>query len=172
MDLIGLICFQKERIILRGVPGVLSSQDGKLGLGGSGKAGQGDPGSRIHRDVFRHHSLALVLRAAGRYSEPVHHSRWVPAMPSWGLLMGCNKKPHLPFAILAGITVLVAEKGLQVAAAMYDAKDKHVLVFDTVNDDILPHRHAAASGTEIVIAGTSDIGEARRHEQAVGEGVN
>jgi len=53
----------------------------------------------------------------------------------------------------------VTEKGLQVAATMYDAKHKHVLVFDTVNEDILPHSHAAASGAEIVIAGTSDIGK-------------
>ena len=66
----------------------------------------------------------------------------------------------------------MVEKGLEIAAAMYDAKDKHVLVFDTVNDDILPHSHAASSGAEIVIAGTSDIGEARQHEKAVGEGVD
>jgi hypothetical protein len=55
---------------------------------------------------------------------------------------------------------------------MYDAKDKHILVFNTVNDDILPHSHASASGAEIVIAGTSDVGEARQHEKTVGDGVN
>jgi len=81
-------------------------------------------------------------------------------------------QPAHPQQPPAGRSVLVAEKGLQVAATMYDAKDKHVLVFDAVNDDIPPHRHAAASGAEIVIAGTSDIGEARQHEEAVGEGVN
>jgi hypothetical protein len=66
----------------------------------------------------------------------------------------------------------VVEKGLEIAAAMCDAKDKYFHVFNTVNDDILPHSHAAASGAEIVIAGTSDIGEARQHEKAVGEGVD
>jgi len=54
----------------------------------------------------------------------------------------------------------VAEKRLQVAAAMHDAKDQRVLFLDIVNDDILPHGHAAASGAEIFVAGTSDIGEA------------
>jgi hypothetical protein len=66
----------------------------------------------------------------------------------------------------------VVEKGLEISAVIYDAKDEHFLVFNTVNDDILPHSHAAASGAEIVIAGTSDIGEARQHEKAVGEGVD
>jgi hypothetical protein len=66
----------------------------------------------------------------------------------------------------------VVEKGLQVAAAMDDAKDKHVLVLNTVDDDILTHRHAAASGAEIVIAGTSDIGEAGKHEKTASDGVN
>jgi len=69
-----------------------------------------------------------------------------------------------------GVSVL--EKGLEIAAAMHDAKDKHVHVFNTVNDDILPHCYAAASGAEIVIAGTSDLGEARQHEKAVDEGVD
>ncbi len=55
---------------------------------------------------------------------------------------------------------------------MYDAKDKHFPVFNTVNDDILSHSQAAASGAEIVIVGTPDIGEARQHEKAVGEGVD
>src|SRR5208282_6516825 len=67
------------------------------------------------------------------------------------------------------INVSVVEKGLEIAAAMYEAKDKHFHVFNTVNDDILPHSHAAASGAEIVIAGTSDVGEAREHEKAVAE---
>jgi hypothetical protein len=74
------------------------------------------------------------------------------------------------FETPTGVSVL--EKGLEIAADMHDAKDKHVHVFNTVNDDILPHCHAAASGAEIVIAGTSDIGEARQHEKAVGEGVD
>ena len=48
---------------------------------------------------------------------------------------------------------------------MHDAKDKRVLVFDTVNDDIFPHGQGAASGTEIFIAGTSDIGKAGKHKK-------
>ena len=53
-----------------------------------------------------------------------------------------------------------AEKGIQVTAAMHNTQDKHVPVFNTVNDDIFAHDHAAASGTEILIAATSDMGEA------------
>ncbi|MGD0010820.1 MAG: hypothetical protein ABSE93_20040 [Terriglobia bacterium] len=77
---------------------------------------------------------------------------------------------NFPF-LKHGGGVSAVEKGPQVAA-MDDAKDKHVLVFNTVKDDILPHSHAAASDAEFVIAGTSDIGEARKHEKTVGDGVN
>ena len=66
----------------------------------------------------------------------------------------------------------MVEKGLQLAAAMDNAKDKHVLVFNTVDDDILAHRQAAASGAEIVIAGASGIGKAGKHEKTVCDGVN
>ena len=54
----------------------------------------------------------------------------------------------------------MAEKHIKVAPAMHDTQDKHVLVFDTVNDDIFAHGQAAASGPKIFIAGTSDIKEA------------
>ena len=40
----------------------------------------------------------------------------------------------------------MAEKHIKVAPAMHDTQDKHVLVFDTVNDDIFAHGQAAASG--------------------------
>ena len=66
----------------------------------------------------------------------------------------------------------MVKKGLEITAAMYDAKDKHFHVFKTLNDDILPHSYAAASGAEIVIAGTCDVGEARQHEKTVGEAVD
>jgi hypothetical protein len=46
----------------------------------------------------------------------------------------------------------MAEKHIKVAPAMHDTQDKHVLVFDTVNDDIFAHGQAAASGPKIFIA--------------------
>jgi hypothetical protein len=55
---------------------------------------------------------------------------------------------------------------------MHHAKDKRVSVLDRVNDDILPHGHTAASGAEIVIAGTSNVGEAGKHEKAFCDGVD
>jgi len=42
-----------------------------------------------------------------------------------------------------------AEKRLDVAAAMRDTKDQHVLGFKAVHDDVLVHGHAAASDTKI-----------------------
>jgi len=36
---------------------------------------------------------------------------------------------------------------------MYDANDQYVIVFDTVNDDLLPHSRTWASGAETAIVG-------------------
>jgi hypothetical protein len=60
-----------------------------------------------------------------------------------------------------------AEKGVQVTAAMHNTQDKHVPIFNTVNDDIFAHNRAAASGTEILIAGTSDMGETGKDKESV-----
>lgn len=51
----------------------------------------------------------------------------------------------------------MAEKGLRVAAAMHDAQDKRILVFDTVHNHVFPHGQAAVSGAEIFGPRTSDI---------------
>ncbi len=55
---------------------------------------------------------------------------------------------------------------------MHNTQDKHVPVFNTVNDDIFAHDRAAASGTEILIAGTSDVGEAGKDKKSVCDGVD
>jgi hypothetical protein len=66
----------------------------------------------------------------------------------------------------------VAEKSLNAAPAMHDAQDKRLLIFDTVDDDILAHRQAAVSGTKIFLAGTSDAGEATEHKETVRDGID
>jgi hypothetical protein len=65
----------------------------------------------------------------------------------------------------------MAEKGVQVAAAMHDAQDKRILVFHAVHYDVFPHGQAAVSGAEIFRPRTSDIGEACEGIEAVGDGV-
>jgi hypothetical protein len=54
----------------------------------------------------------------------------------------------------------MAEKHIKIAPAMHDAQDKHVLVFNTVNDEVFAHAQAAASRAKIFIAGAADIREA------------
>ena len=53
----------------------------------------------------------------------------------------------------------MAEKRIKVAPAMHDTQDKHIPVFNTVNDDMFPHGQAAASRAKIFIAGAPDIKE-------------
>jgi hypothetical protein len=55
---------------------------------------------------------------------------------------------------------------------MYNPKDKRVPIFDTVDDNVLSHGHAAASGAKIFLAGTADIGETADHEKTVRDGVD
>jgi hypothetical protein len=50
---------------------------------------------------------------------------------------------------------------------MHNTQDQRIFIFDTVNDHIFAHSHAAASGPEIFIAGTSDIREAGKDEKTV-----
>jgi len=78
----------------------------------------------------------------------------------------------MPDSFAVPIPDSVAEKGLDLAAAMDYAKDKGVLVFDAVNDDVLAHGKATSSGAEIFSAGTSDIGKAGQREETVGDSVN
>ena len=48
---------------------------------------------------------------------------------------------------------------------MRDTKDKHVLAFKAVHDDVLAHSHASASNPKIFIAGTADIGKAGKEKK-------
>ena len=47
---------------------------------------------------------------------------------------------------------------------MHHAKNQHVLVFDAVENDLAAFGQAAISGSELVIARTSDIRKAERKE--------
>ena len=55
---------------------------------------------------------------------------------------------------------------------MHDAKDKHVLVFDAVDNHVFSHGQTAVSGAEIFLPGTTDIGEAGKREETVCDGVD
>ncbi len=55
---------------------------------------------------------------------------------------------------------------------MHNTKDKHICVFDVVDNNVFPHSQAAVPGAEIFFARTSDIGEARKCEETVCDGVN
>ena len=66
----------------------------------------------------------------------------------------------------------MAEKHIKVAPAMHDTQDKHVLVVNTVNDDVFAHGQAAASRAKIFIAGASDIKEAGEKQETICDGVD
>jgi hypothetical protein len=55
--------------------------------------------------------------------------------------------------------VSMAEKCLQMAAAMYDAEDKRVLVFDAVDDHVFPHGQATVAGADVLFSRPPDIGK-------------
>ncbi len=55
---------------------------------------------------------------------------------------------------------------------MRDTKNKHVLGFKAVHDDVLAHSQASASNPEIFIAGTPDIGKAGEVKKTICDGVN
>ena len=55
---------------------------------------------------------------------------------------------------------------------MHHAENKNILTIDTVDDDVLTHTGAARPGTEIFIAGSSNIGEAGERKETAGDRVN
>jgi hypothetical protein len=55
---------------------------------------------------------------------------------------------------------------------MHNAKNEDILVFDAINDDVLPDGKAPASGAEIFSAGTSDVEEAGQREKTVRDGID
>ena len=55
---------------------------------------------------------------------------------------------------------------------MHHAENQNVLTIDTVDDDVLTHGSAARPGTEIFIAGSSNIGEAGQKNEPARDPVN
>jgi hypothetical protein len=67
---------------------------------------------------------------------------------------------------------LVAEKRFNVAATVYNAKNRNVLILDTTNYDVLINEKAARAGTKIIFARTPQIGMAGKQEKPIGDGIN
>ena len=55
---------------------------------------------------------------------------------------------------------------------MHHAQNKNVLTIDTVDDDVLTDTGAARPNTEILIAGSSNVGEVRQKQETAGDRVN
>ena len=66
----------------------------------------------------------------------------------------------------------VTEKSLELTAGVNDAQNKHVLVFDKIQNRIFANGKAPVAGAEIFLAGTSHIGKAGKREEAVCNGVD
>ncbi len=64
-----------------------------------------------------------------------------------------NRTAERLFRRGAGTKISVAEKPVEVAVAVDDAKDQGVVIFDAIDDDIFAHGEAAASVAEILITG-------------------
>ena|SRR4051812_6579033 len=56
------------------------------------------------------------------------------------------------FIGMFSLLVLAAKQRFQVAPAMDDAKNRHVLVFDAINDDVLTDRKTSRTNSKIVVA--------------------
>ena len=57
------------------------------------------------------------------------------------------------------------EQCFEMASSMHHAENKNLLTIDAIEDDVLPHGGAARAGTEIFIAGSSQIGEAGQRKR-------
>src|SRR5437660_12853536 len=64
------------------------------------------------------------------------------------------------------------EQCFEIASSMHHAKNKNVLTFDTVDDDVLTRGDAARPGAEIFIAASSNIGEGGQEKETASDCVN
>jgi hypothetical protein len=55
---------------------------------------------------------------------------------------------------------------------MHHAENKNVMTIDTVDDDVLTHAGAPHSSAEILIAGSSNIGEVGQQIETAGDSVD
>jgi hypothetical protein len=55
---------------------------------------------------------------------------------------------------------------------MHDAKDQRGFVFYDAHNHVFPHGEAAVTGSEVFLAGTSNIGEAGKREETVCDEIN
>ncbi|MGA8029719.1 MAG: hypothetical protein WB992_21455 [Bryobacteraceae bacterium] len=59
---------------------------------------------------------------------------------------------------------LLAKEGLNISAAAHDVKNRHILVFDPINDDVLADWKAPEAGAQIFVS-------AAAHERVTREKV-
>ncbi len=57
------------------------------------------------------------------------------------------------------------EQRIQVAAAMHDSQNQHVLAFYAVKNYVLADRGTAAGIAKVLFAGTTDVRKFRKHQK-------
>ena len=64
------------------------------------------------------------------------------------------------------------EQRFNVTAGAYHMKNQHVLIFNSVDDDVLAREKTPQARTQILIAASSDVGVTGKKKKPVGEGIN
>jgi len=55
---------------------------------------------------------------------------------------------------------------------VYHAKNRNVVILDTINYDVLINGKTARADTKIVVARTPQVGMAGKQEKPIGDGIN
>src|SRR5207302_10838273 len=67
---------------------------------------------------------------------------------------------------------LTAQQCLNVPGAAHDVYDRHVLGFDTIDDEVLAYCEASQAGTQILIAAASDVLVAGKKKKTRSDQIN
>jgi hypothetical protein len=66
----------------------------------------------------------------------------------------------------------ICKERLNVPTAAQDAKNQHIFVLETVDDDVLTHRKAPEARAQIVVSAATDVGIIGNQEKSICDGIN
>src|SRR5208337_3727322 len=72
-----------------------------------------------------------------------------------------GKSPHL-----------IPKWHFHVSSSMHNAKNQHVVILDTVNDDVFAHGKTTRANAKLVFAGPAQIWVAGKKKKSVSDGIN
>jgi hypothetical protein len=85
---------------------------------------------------------------------------------------GSGHKVSLYAVFASEKVILNPEQRFDITPAMCHAKNQHVLILETMDDDVLASGKTPRTKTKVVVPGSAQVGMAGKKQKTVGNGMN